>query len=175
MNKKLLLISLVVGVFLISAIILSQENKFNAGVGKTSIAVPGQAFHGDSFFQDYQYNMTGGYLTGGGEILYAPIYFSPGYKKVNKIIFKFYDNNDDADLSVGLYRKNFITDAFEFVAVVRSGFSFNSANIEAKETNVSGPLARINNDLYSWCLMCEFDSIGGEPLELHQVIIKYSK
>jgi len=176
MRKKPLGKSLIIGLLLISAFLIGQEIVINEGVAKVSIAVPGTAFYSDRNWQDYDYDLNEGSLIGGrGPFLFAPIYFSPGYKKVTKIIMKCYDNNDSADLSVGLYRKNFNTNQLEFVAVVHSGMNFQSTNIETMEEDVNGPLAKINNDLYAWYLMCEFDQWGGEPMELHQVIINYCR
>jgi hypothetical protein len=176
MSKKPLVRSLIIGVFLISALLISQEYRMNGGVARASVAVPGTAFHSDRNWQDFDYDLTEGSVIGGrGPFLFAPVYFSPGYKKVTKIIMKCYDNNDSADLSVVLYRKNFNTNQLEFVAVVHSGMSFQSTNIETMEEDANGPLAKIDNDLYAWYLMCEFDQWGGDPMELHQIIINYSK
>lgn len=88
---------------------------------------------------------------------------------------KCYDYNDSADLTVSLYRKDFITNQLEFVGGVHSGMNFMSPNIVAVNALLSGPLTKIGNRRYAWFLMCEFDQFGGIPMELHQVVINYSK
>jgi hypothetical protein len=176
MRKKPLGWSLVIGVLLISAFLVSQEYWINALPGEASVAIPGVAFYSDRNWQDYDYDFAEGSVIGGrGPFLVAPVHFSPAYKNVTKLIMKCYDNNDSADLSVGLYRKNFVTNQLEFVGAVRSGFGFMSPNIVAFNVTLSGPLTKIGNRRYAWFLLCEFDQFGGVPMELHQVVINCSK
>jgi hypothetical protein len=176
MKKQHIWRNLVIGVVLVSALLLGQEYMVNGGAVKASLAVPGIAFYCDQNWQDYEYDLAAGSVigVGGSPFLIAPIYFSPGYNRVKKMTMTFYDNNDAADISVNLLRKNLETGQSEHVANVHSGLEYFSGDIETLEVTVNGPQAFIDNSLYSWYLMCELEKLAsGDNLELHQITIDY--
>lgn len=74
MRKKPLGRSLIIGVFLISALLIGQEYMIKGGVAKVSVAVPGIAFYSDRTWHDnYDYDITEGSVIGGrGPILVRP-------------------------------------------------------------------------------------------------------